>query len=88
MAESDDFIHADVTYMLNANPLLPRHSVTAQVENGWVTLLGCVDWPFLKAAAESGILDYSGAIGVTNQIAVKPDCEVDTQWIKHFQSHP
>ena len=85
MVNSDDFIQADVYYLLSCNLSLPRHGIIVCVESGLVTLLGCVDWPFQKTAAEWGILEHSGAVGIVNQIEVKSHCEVDTQWTRRFR---
>jgi hypothetical protein len=44
-------------------------------KNGRVTLEGAVDWQFQKALAESAVKKLKGAIGVTNNITVKPQLE-------------
>ena len=85
MTNSDDFIQADVLYLLRNNLSLPLDGLSVVVEGGWVTLSGCVDWEFQKTAAEWGILEHSGAAGIINRIAVKPECEVDVHWGSRWQ---
>jgi len=52
-----------------------RHSdgvVKPEVEKGWVTLTGEVDWHFQQEAAAEDIRGLWGVIGVSNDITVKP----------------
>ena len=85
MFDSDEVIEADILYLLKCNLSLPLRGVTVRVEQGWVTLSGRVDWPFQKEAAEWGILEHSGARGISNHIAVRPEGEAETQWAGRFR---
>ncbi len=49
---------------------LPVGSVYVEVENGWVTLAGQLDWPFQKQGAEDGIASLTGVMGIRNQIGL------------------
>jgi len=51
---------------------VPRNSVKVNVEQGWVTLTGEVDWHFQREAAEQDIRRLSGVVGVSNQTVIKP----------------
>ncbi len=51
---------------------LPRERVKAQVESGWVTLEGKLDWQFQKEAAEESLRHLAGIRGISNQITVEP----------------
>lgn len=52
---------------------LREGAVKVQVEKGWVTLLGDVDWPFQSQAAAQKIAHMRGVTGVTNLIHVHAD---------------
>ena len=54
----------------------PRDAIKVQVEKGWVTLTGQVEWHFQKDTAEREIRNLMGVLGVSNQITIKP--QVDT----------
>jgi osmotically-inducible protein OsmY len=47
---------------------VPRHRLSVDVENGWVTVSGMVDRPYQRTCAESDARSVPGVVGVTNQI--------------------
>jgi osmotically-inducible protein OsmY len=47
---------------------VPRHRLSVDVENGWVTVSGMVDLPYQKSCAESDAKSVPGVVGVTNLI--------------------
>jgi osmotically-inducible protein OsmY len=51
---------------------VPKDAVEVEVENGWVTLTGQVDWNYQKEAAEQDIRPLFGVTGLSNQIRMKP----------------
>src|SRR6267142_4923684 len=51
---------------------VPANKVTVQVEDGWVTLSGTVDWHFQRSAAEADVRKLKGVTGVINNIVIKP----------------
>lgn len=69
---SDDEIAARALSILKWNAVVPYASVQVKVQDGWVTLLGEVDWQFQRVAAESGIRRLSGVAGVLNEIKLRP----------------
>ena len=69
---SDDEIAARALSVLKWNAVVPYDAVQVKVQDGWVTLLGQVDWQFQRMAAESGIRRLSGVAGVLNEIKLKP----------------
>jgi osmotically-inducible protein OsmY len=69
---SDDEIAARALSVLKWNAVVPYDAVQVKVQDGWVTLLGQVDWQFQRVAAESGIRRLSGVAGVLNEIKLKP----------------
>ena len=52
--------------------LVPDDRVKVEVENGWVTLTGELDWGYQYASAEQGIRPLLGVRGLTNLITIKP----------------
>jgi len=51
---------------------IPKDRVTINIEKGWVTLTGDVDWRFQRLAAEMDIRNLAGVMGVSNAIDIKP----------------
>lgn len=50
---------------------VPKDVVTIRVENGWVTLTGCVEWHFQREAAERVLRGLVGVVGIQNEIITK-----------------
>lgn len=69
---SDSDIARAATESLRLNSLVPDDKVQVEVENGWVTLTGEVDWSYQFASAEQCIRPLAGVRGLFNQITVKP----------------
>lgn len=69
---ADDEIADRALSVLKWNAVVPYNVVQVKVQDGWVTLLGEVDWQFQREAAESGIRRLSGVAGVRNDITLKP----------------
>jgi osmotically-inducible protein OsmY len=55
---------------------VPKNRVKINIEKGWVTLEGDVDWHFQKQAAEADIRNLPGVMGVSNAIEIKPKAQV------------
>lgn len=51
---------------------VPADAVKVQVEGGWITLSGTVEWQFQRQDAAASLRHLPGVTGVSNQIAVKP----------------
>lgn len=66
-----DIAHAAVT-ALEWDIQVPENKVKAKVENGWVTLIGAVEWKFEKDAAERAVRYLTGVRGVSNLVAIQP----------------
>ncbi len=71
-ARSDTDIAAAADHALQWNTSVPRGKVRLQVEGGWVTLSGGVDWDYQRRAAEHAVQNLVGVVGVTNRIAIEP----------------
>ena len=51
---------------------VPRDAIKVQVEKGWVTLTGTVEWHFQKVAAVDAIRSLMGVVGVSDNVALRP----------------
>lgn len=69
---SDSEIALAATAALRLNSLVPDGKVQVQVENGWLTLTGEVDWGYQFASAEQSIRPLPGVRGLYNRITIKP----------------
>ncbi|HKI14936.1 MAG TPA: BON domain-containing protein [Roseiarcus sp.] len=70
------------TRVLNAlywDLAVPRHRLSVDVENGWVTVSGMVDRPYQRTCAESDARSVPGVLGVTNQIRLAQAQGVEPQ---------
>jgi len=66
-SQSDD-VRAGVLNALYWDLRVPRHQLSVDVENGWVTVSGMVDLPYQRTCAESDARGVPGVVGVTNLI--------------------
>jgi osmotically-inducible protein OsmY len=69
---SDSEIARSAADALRLNSLVPEGKVQVEVENGWVTLTGEVDWGYQFASAEQCIRPLAGVRGLFNEITIKP----------------
>lgn len=56
---------------LRWHSLVPDDLVRVEVEDGWVTLTGEVDWPYQVASAEQCVSPLMGVRGVSNLVKVR-----------------
>jgi len=73
MTRTDDQIAEATLERLSWDVSVPKDKVKVKVEKGWVTLTGDVTWHFQKVAAEDDSRRLFGVVGVSNQIAIKPN---------------
>ncbi len=69
---ADDEIAQRALDIINWSAQVPSDSVKVEVENGWITLKGTVEWQYQRRAAESAVRRLSGVRGVSNIIEIKP----------------
>ena len=69
---SDSEIAQAAVWALTWHSVVPEERVKAEVEDGWVTLSGEVDWPYQRSSAEQCIRWLTGVRGLTNLISTKP----------------
>jgi hyperosmotically inducible protein len=68
MHPQGDEVQARVMNALHWDFAIPRHRLRVEVENGWVTVSGMVDFPYQRTCAESDVRSVAGVVGVTNLI--------------------
>jgi osmotically-inducible protein OsmY len=68
MHSRNDEVQARVLNALHWDLAVPRHRLSVDVENGWVTVSGMVDLPYQRTCAESDVRGVPGVVGVTNLI--------------------
>jgi osmotically-inducible protein OsmY len=57
---------------LRLNSLVPDGKLKVEVENGWITLTGQVDWGYQFSSAEQCLRPLAGVRGITNAVTIKP----------------
>ena len=68
--KSDDEIAEDLIKAVKWNRQLPKDKIRAQVEDGWVSLEGEVEWNYQREAAYDIAKYQEGVKGVTNNITI------------------
>ncbi len=68
---SDSEIAQAASSALRWSSLVPDEHIKVEVEDGWVTLTGEVDWGYQLASAEQSIRPLVGVRGLTNRITIK-----------------
>ena len=68
---TDSEIAQAALHALRWHSLVPDEKVQVQVEDGWVTLGGEVDWGYQSASAEQCVRPLVGVLGVSNQIRIR-----------------
>jgi osmotically-inducible protein OsmY len=71
--KNDNEIATEVLNSFKFNWEVPKDKVKVNVENGWVTLEGELEWNYQKEAAKKAISALMGVKGVSNNITIKSD---------------
>ncbi|MEO8309599.1 MAG: BON domain-containing protein [Caldimonas sp.] len=72
----DTDIAASIELGLRWHTSIPVDAVRVQVEHGWVTLQGEVEWDFQRRSAESQVRVLKGVVGISNEIKLRPKPQV------------
>jgi len=72
-AVADIDISAACANALDADKFVPKGSVTADVNDGWVRLTGQVRHHFQRQAAEHAVRRVDGVLGVTNDVEISSE---------------
>lgn len=70
---TDNEVATEVLKALENSWTVPDEKVKVQVEDGWVTLDGALEWNFQRDAAKSAINIIPGVRGITNNITIKSE---------------
>jgi osmotically-inducible protein OsmY len=73
---SDSEIAQAAASALLWNSNVPDGRVQVEVENGWVTLTGELDWNYQLASAEQCVNSLLGVCGLSNKITIKPRANI------------
>ena len=68
---SDAEIAAAIETALEWHALVPQDRIQVQVERGWVTLRGEVDWDYQRHNAEIAVRPVTGVRGLANHITLR-----------------
>jgi len=68
----DEEIATSALSRLKWDASVPKDAVKVEVEKGFVTLTGEVDWHYQQDAAADDVRGLWGVVGVYNQITIKP----------------
>jgi len=71
--KNDNDIATEVLNAFKFNWEVPNDKVKVNVEKGWVTLEGELEWNYQKEAAKKAISTLMGVKGVSNNITIKSD---------------
>lgn len=68
----DDEIAQRALSILKWSVQVPEDAIQIEVQKGWITLTGAVEWQYQRLAAEAAVRRLSGVRGVSNLIEIKP----------------
>ena len=74
-ARSDEELAMAAVDRIAWDVTLPVGAVQVQVDDGWITLTGQLDWHYQKQAVERDVHGMVGVIGVSNETTIKPTGE-------------
>ena len=68
MQSHSNDVRMSVLNALHWDLAVPRHRVSVEVSDGWVTMSGSVDLAYQRSCAEADAKNVPGVVGVINQI--------------------
>lgn len=74
----DSEIADAAAHALRWNALVPPDKIVVEVDDGWVTLTGEVDWPYQSSSAERCIEPLVGVRGVLNHVKLRQRVNAET----------
>jgi osmotically-inducible protein OsmY len=77
LALDDAAIASRCLDVIRWNTAIPDQLIQVEVQHGWVTLEGGVEWQYQKEAAFKAIQKLAGVTGLTNLLTVKPEVTSD-----------
>jgi osmotically-inducible protein OsmY len=73
LKKNDDEIAVEVVTALNRNLRIPDGKVKVEVEKGWITLGGELQWNYQRESVIDSIKNLSGVMGIVNNITIKSE---------------
>jgi osmotically-inducible protein OsmY len=73
--KDDNEIATEVLNALKWHWQIPNDKVKVQVEKGWITLAGELQWNYQKESAKDVVKNLLGVTGVTNNITIKSETQ-------------
>jgi len=70
VAESDEDLAIKALGAIKMNTSIPEEDIKIVVANGWIYLIGAVDWNYQKMAAEHAVGSIIGVKGVVNSLLI------------------
>lgn len=74
---SDETIAEAALNHLKSHSQVPFEQINLKIEEGFITLMGEVDWNFQREAARKAVQFLAGVRGVTNNIKISPSTKPD-----------
>jgi len=71
-ARTDAGIARSAENVLEWTTYLPKDAIRVEVESGWITLSGTVDWEYQRQTAINSVRYLMGVHGVNDQIVISP----------------
>lgn len=68
---NDGEIAGSAENILEWTSYLPKDSIKIQVDGGWITLSGDVQWDYQRRAAVDAVRNLMGVTGISNNIVIK-----------------
>ncbi|BAP43393.1 BON domain-containing protein [Pseudomonas sp. 21LCFQ02] len=74
---SDESIASRCVDVVRWNTATAADRIQIEVQQGWVTLEGEVDWQYQRQAAEDAVQKLAGVVGINNLLVVTPKITAD-----------
>jgi osmotically-inducible protein OsmY len=68
---SDTDVAISAEQALKWSTLVPSDAIKLEVDHGWITLRGEVDWDFQRRSVEKAIRPLMGVVGISNEITLR-----------------
>ncbi|UZJ57803.1 BON domain-containing protein [Pseudomonas sp. KU26590] len=75
-AIDDGMIASRCLDLIRWSTAVPGDQIMINVQQGWVTLEGDVEWQYEKQAAQNAIQKLDGVVGLNNLLVIKPKASV------------
>ncbi len=75
---TDEAIAAAALSQLGWDVLIPKDSLQVVVDDGWVTLIGAVEWNYQREAAVAKVRHLAGVTGLSNEVTIRPHLDAES----------